>query len=387
MFGKGIRIFSVFGVPIQIDWTFVLVLALFTWIIGGAIQSGRAAFGLEFDMAPLQEGATPYVLGLIIVIGLFVSVLIHEIGHALTARVYGVKTRSITLWLLGGVAQLERMPRERGAEAVVAIAGPITSFALAGVLYLVMVVPGLPLAARYVVTYLFAMNLVLAIFNMLPALPLDGGRVLRSLLALKMDPLAATRITAGISKVLALGLGILGIFSNPWLIFIALFIYMAVTAEAQQSMIEYMLRGIRVRDLMNRDVVSVAPDTSVAELMQMMVRERHLGFPVLDGGQLLGIVDLGRVHGVPPETTVGQIMHSEPDTIQENSEAIEAFMKMSQAGFARLIVVDAAGRMVGIITKTDLMRAIQIRVAATAPVNASPEQVPARDLSPARVMP
>src|SRR5687767_3455115 len=132
MFGKGLRIFSAFGIPVYLDFTFLIVLPLFTMTIGNAIKNGRDAFGLAFDISPLREGALPYVLGFTVVVGLFLSVLIHEYGHALTARRYGVRTKRITLWLLGGVAQLENMPRQRGAEAVVAIVGPLVSFALAG---------------------------------------------------------------------------------------------------------------------------------------------------------------------------------------------------------------------------------------------------------------
>jgi Zn-dependent protease/predicted transcriptional regulator len=388
MFGKSFRLFKVFGIPIQLDITFLIVLPLFTWMIGSGIKAGQELLGFRVDMRPLQEGALPYILGLIIVLGLFVSVLIHELGHALTARWYGVRTRSITLWLLGGVAQLESMPRQRGAEAIVAIVGPIVSFALAGVFFVLMLLwPTRLVAGEYVLRYLMSLNLALAIFNLLPALPLDGGRVLRSLLALGNDPLRATRMAATVSKLIAFAMGFFAIAAHAWwLLVIAFFIYMAVNAETQQSLIEHMLRGISVRDLMNRAVVSIPPSATVAELMSTMVRERHLGFPVVDDGQLLGMVDLSSVEGVDPQTPVQQIMRTNLRTIRPDEQALDAFTRMSQSGFARMIVVDESGRMIGIITKTDLMRAIQIRLAASGGADSGAIRAPDMDddYAPAR---
>jgi Zn-dependent protease/CBS domain-containing protein len=361
------------GIPIKLDITFLVVLVLFTWLLGGAIRRGIEPFNIQYDMRPLQEPTLAYTLGFAIVIGLFVSVLIHELGHAVTARAYGVRTRSITLWLLGGVAQLEGIPRQRGAEAVVAIVGPIVSLVLGAIFWgIYLLIPDAPqtlnLALRYVTLYLALTNVALAVFNLLPALPLDGGRVLRSLLALKMNPLQATQISGGISKVLAIALGLLGFMGGGlWLMLVAFFIYMAVNAETQQTLIEYMLRGIGVRDLMNRDVVTIAPDATVQDLMTMMVRERHLGFPVVQDGQIAGMIDLSQVQGAPPETPIAQLMQRKVATIDENAQALDAFTRMGRSGFGRLVVVDREGRMVGIISKTDLMRAIQIRVAATSP--------------------
>jgi CBS domain-containing protein len=290
------------------------------------------------------------------------------------------------------VAQLENMPRQRGAEAVVAIVGPLVSLALAGVFYLILrAVPGLPLAVRYVLLYLMVMNVVLAVFNLLPALPLDGGRVLRSLLALRMDPLRATQVAGAVSKFIALALALWAIYPlKPMLLLIAFFIYMAVNAETQQSMIEYMLRGIRVRELMNRGVVTVPPDATVGDVLSLMMREHHLGFPVVEDGRLLGMIDLKQVQGVPPEAPVAQVMSRRLSMIDQDAPALEAFTKMGRTGFGRLIAVDREGRMVGIITKTDLMRAIQVRLAASAPRDASDLREPFErdeELEPVRNLP
>jgi CBS domain-containing protein len=216
--------------------------------------------------------------------------------------------------------------------------------------------------------YLARINFFLAIFNLIPALPLDGGRVLRSLLAARMDPLRATQIAGRISKVLAVALGLLGFMGNPWLLFIAFFIYMAVSAETQQTLIEHLLAGVRVRELMNPRVVSVPPHVTASELTQLMFRERHLGFPVVDeSGKLLGMIELSALNGVPPDVPVSQVMSSDVRTIRESAPALDAFNAMARSGFGRLVVVDESGRMVGILCKSDLMRAIQIRAAALAP--------------------
>jgi CBS domain-containing protein len=265
------------------------------------------------------------------------------------------------------VAALDDLPRRRGAEAVIAIVGPIVSFALAGLFYLTR--QTIPLAqmpaARFVVTYLAWTNVVLAIFNLLPALPLDGGRVLRSLLALRWDYLAATQVSATISKVLAVGLGLFGFLTGQlMLMLIAFFIYMAVNTETQQLIVERLLEGVRVRDLMNPQVITVPASASVAELTELMIRERHKGFPVVDDdGALIGMVDLRQLQGAPPDAPVAQIMSDQILTTREYAPARDVLKLMADHDFARVIVLDHYNRMVGIITKTDVMRAIQVRLA------------------------
>jgi CBS domain-containing protein len=198
---------------------------------------------------------------------------------------------------------------------------------------------------------------------MLPALPLDGGRVLRSLLAMKMSHLQATEISAAVSKFLAVALGIFGLLGGGiFLIFIAFFIYIAVNSETQHSLIVQMLRGMRVRDLMSRDVQSVRPDMTVAELTQRMLRERRLGFPVIDDrGSLVGVVTLRDLHNSAPDARVSDVMTAEPRTIPEDAPAVEAFRQMSQNNFGRLIAIDRDGQISGIITTTDVMKTIQVQ--------------------------
>jgi Zn-dependent protease/predicted transcriptional regulator len=364
MFGTGIRLpFRLLGIPVLLDWSFLIILPLLAYIIGTQVGAIAPHLGIA-DPQELMRGGWPFLLGLVAALGLFASVVLHELGHAVVARLYGVKVRSITLWFLGGVARFEEMPRQRGAEAVVAVAGPLVSFALA-LLFAIVIgfVPPEASATRFVIGYLVFANALVAIFNLIPALPLDGGRILRSVLALFMPHLKATRISGAISKVFAVALGLLGLFSlNFFLVLIAIFIYLAVTAETSTTQMESLLRGMLVRDLMNPEVKTVSSDLRIADLMQHMLNERHLGFPVVDEtGQVVGLVDVQKVQGHDPGTPIAQIMQREVPTIDQDAVAVDLFRMMMREGYGRIIALDAQGRMAGIITKTDIMRLVQLR--------------------------
>ncbi|HEX2972983.1 MAG TPA: site-2 protease family protein [Tepidisphaeraceae bacterium] len=355
--------FTLLGIPVLLDITFLLFLPLLAWLIAAQIGQFAAVIGLPIDTAALQHSGIRYLLGLVIATAFFVSVVIHELGHSIIARLYNIPVKSITLWLLGGMAQFEQIPRQRGAEAVIAIAGPITSFLLAGLFWaLYSLTPATWPASALTLAYIAEVNLVLAIFNLLPAMPLDGGRVLRSLLALRLPFLRATQVAASISKGLAILLGFVGLLVNPWLILIAFFVYIAVNAEMQQTLTADLLHGISVQDLMTRDVKTVTPDLTVDELTERMLQDHVTGYPVVDG-QLLGIVTLNNIQQVEPTARVGEIMSSNPVTIPLNSSALDALQRMSQNDYNRLVVTDPEGHIAGIITKTDLMRALQLRMA------------------------
>lgn len=364
MFAQTIRLpFRLLGIPVSLDLSFLIVLPLFAFLIGSQLPVYLQL--LQISPQPeLLQGPTPYLLGLLAALGLFLSVLIHELGHALTARAYGVQTREITLWLLGGVAQLEHIPRSRGAEAVIAIAGPIVSVLLSGLFGLLRgLVPSGATEGQFLLGYLSFINLSLALFNLLPALPLDGGRILRSLLALSKPYLEATRTAATVSKILAFALGLLGLFSgNLFMLLIAFFIFMAASAEAEQAVLNRTLEGLWVRDLMTREISSVPPSLSVAELLEKMMLERHVGYPVVEEGRLLGLISLEDLRGASPQTRVVERMRP-PLQVDEQTEALTALQRMAEQGFSRLLITDAYGNLVGILSKTDLLRALQLRAA------------------------
>lgn len=354
--------FRLLGIPIEIDLSLLMVLPLMAWLIGSDVLMFAKLFGLPSD-SPLWQGSTPFLLGLLCASGLFASVLIHELGHSLVGRRYGAKTQKITLWLLGGVAYSDEIPRARGAEAVMAIAGPITSILIAGLLWLLrQAVPDSWVATQFVLGYLMLVNLMLALFNLLPALPLDGGRVLRSLLALAMPYTRATQIAAQVSTLLAFLLGLWGFMTfNVWLMLIAFFVYSAGTSEAQYAAISESLKGFRVRDLMTPEVEVIPPQMTAGELLQKMAAERHTCYPVIDlYGKLLGLVHLQQLHGALPDQPARDFMQSPAPTIGPEASALEALKQISLSPLGRLVVLDAE-RIVGILSRSDLLRAIEFQ--------------------------
>jgi Zn-dependent protease/CBS domain-containing protein len=362
--------FRLLGIPVHLDLTFLLALPLLAWLIGTEVDRFAEALGLGADSESLTQGIRPYVLGFFAAVSLFVSVLAHELGHSVVGRRFNLRIRSITLWILGGMAQFEMIPRKRGTEAIMAIAGPITSLVVGFIAWLLLhLMPESFPGTRFVLAYVMHMNIILATFNLLPALPLDGGRVFRSVLALRIPYLRATQIAAATSKFLALLLGLIGvIFFNIWMILIAFFIYIAVTGESEYATVSTMLRGIEVEDLMTRQVVTVSSETRVSDLVQRMFRERHLSFPVLDDtSRLVGFVTLQDIRrmkasGQPEaETTVGEIMTHDVERIGEHESAFEAFQRIGRSKTGRLVVIDQFGRLIGLISKTDLIRAVQVR--------------------------
>jgi len=371
MFKNAFRLpFKLLGIPLFLDITFLIILPVLAWLIGsqlpeflGLLQETGAMDVDQAGIDALSEGMTPYLLGLAAALALFASVVIHELGHAITGRAYGVETERITLWLLGGMAHFREMPRQKGAEAVVAIAGPITSGALGAlVLGSLAVVPTEMVGLYFVLIYTGYMNILLAVFNMIPALPLDGGRVLRSLLHLKMSRLRATQISASISKALAIALGLFGLLAfNLFLILIAFFVYIAVNAEAQYAIFSDTLSRFNVDDLMTSPVESVDPDTSVDEVRKRMLSHTRVAYPIKTvDGEFIGQITLDDVQEAPEGTVAKDAMSDSPPTISSREQASELFERMIRDDNHRLLVTDDAGYVVGIITKTDLMRAIQI---------------------------
>ncbi len=366
MFRTAFRLpFRLLGIPLKLDVTFLIVLPIVAWTIGQNVPLYMRIFGIDAPPEALGGGAAPYALGFVAAIGLFASVVLHELGHAVAARRYGVKVRGITLWLLGGVAQFDEIPRRPGAEAVIAIAGPLVSFALAGLAFAVLpAVPEGAHAVAFVAAYVAYANLAVAIFNLLPALPLDGGRILRSLLALRMPRLRATLVSARVSRAIAIALGLLGFVTlNFFLMLIAFFVYVAVSAEAQGVALAEALGGVAARDLMTREVRTVAPETRIADLLHKMLHERFLSYPVVDGeGKVLGMVTLHHLRGADPQARAADVMTRKVAALRPDATASDSFDALGRSEAGRAVVLDEAGRLVGLISKTDLVRALQVRL-------------------------
>ncbi|WP_211313004.1 CBS domain-containing protein [Halarchaeum salinum] len=361
---------SVFGIPIKLDVTFLLVLPAFAALIGWQteqwVSTLNSTWGLGLPVGTLSQGATPWLMGVAAAVGLFACVLLHELGHSVVSMHYGYPIESITLWLLGGVANLEEQPEDWKQEFLIAIAGPVVSVALGVVSYGALVAVGWSPVVTFVVGYLALANLVLAVFNLLPGFPMDGGRVLRALLARKRTFARATQLAAEVGKAVAVLLGILGLFGNLLLVAIAFFIYIGASSESQRTVMNAAFEGVTVRDVMTdaADVKVVHPDDTIAELTERMFEERHTGYPVMENGRVVGVVTLSDAREVEPVErdayTVADVMTRDVETIDPNAEAMNALERIQNSGIGRLIVVDDDGELVGLVSRTDLVTAFNI---------------------------
>jgi Zn-dependent protease/CBS domain-containing protein len=365
------RIGSAFGVPVKLDLTFLLVLPLFAYIIGSRIESTAELLNDTFDagiaVGALTGGPTPWVIGVVAAVGLFACVLAHEFGHSLVAMHYGYPIDSITLWLFGGIASLSELPEDWKQEFQIAIAGPAVSVAIGILAYgLSTVVPAGNDALAYVLLYLGVLNVALALFNLLPAFPMDGGRVLRAILGRNRSFAEATRIAADVGKGFAILMGLLGLFRLDIILMgIAFFVYIAASGEAQQVSTKAAFEGVQVSDVMTPvdRLHVIGPDASVSELLQRMVRERHTGYPVVENGEPVGVVTLGDAREVREVERdayrVDEVMSSDLVTIEPGAEAMEALTRMQENGVGRLPVVDD-GLLVGLVSRSDLMAALEV---------------------------
>ncbi|MFC7041950.1 CBS domain-containing protein [Halonotius sp. GCM10025705] len=384
---RGLRLGRVFGIPVQLNWTFLLILPIFAWIIGSDIvrltELVNDLLGSAIASDPLTVGLTPWLLGTAAAGGLFGGVLLHEFGHSLMAMRYDVEIDSITLWLLGGVASFKEIPEDWRQEFNIAIAGPVVSVLLGGIAFIVFqTLPATLDPVRFVVGYLALMNVGLAVFNMLPGFPMDGGRVLRALLARNRPHARATQLASEVGKTFAFVLGLFGLFAfSPLMILLAFFIYMAASGEAQQSMLKSAFQGVTVGDIMTarQELLVVDPDTTISDLLTRMLTERHTGYPVVDSREeLIGMVTLDHARSIKEVErdayTVGDVMERDVTAIAPTADAFTALQAMQEHGVGRLPVVDEAGNLIGIVSKTDLMTAfnvIQSRGDATSLIGSS----------------
>ena len=309
----------------------------------------------------LESQTLKLIFSLIATLVLFLSILVHEFAHSLTGMKYGVRVKNITLFLFGGVSMLEEIPRKSEQEIHVAIMGPLTSIGVGVISLAFYYVLPYPVSALFrSVGYL---NILLAAFNLIPAFPLDGGRILRGFFSRRMNYIAATRKAAGIGKMLAILMGIFGIFYNFWLILIAFFIYMGANEEENQVFIEGLLKRFRVRDIMTTNVITVTPNITIKELLDIILHRKHLGYPVVEDGRLVGIITLDDVRTVPrekfDEVTVGDVMKRDLITVSPDDPAYKAFRTMGERRIGRVLVVED-GELVGIVSRTDIIRALSV---------------------------
>jgi Zn-dependent protease/CBS domain-containing protein len=354
------------GVEVRINWSWLVIFALIVWTL---------ADGVFPSTNPGLSGNTHLVMAIVAALLFVVSILLHELGHAWEARREGLEVDGITLWLFGGVSQFKGGFPSAGAEFRIAIAGPLVSLVL-GVVFVLIAIAGLPSAVDGVAAWLGYINLALLVFNLIPALPLDGGRVLRAALWRSKGDLGwATRVGTDIGRIfgyLFIGLGLAmfifqGSFSGAWLAFIGWFLLQAATAEARYIATEAALHGLRVRDLMVRDPVTVDGDLTVGQFMDEVARSRRFTtYPVVDGGRPIGLLAFGSVAALPrsewDSRRVREVMLplERVPLLTEDETAIDALTALSSPTSNRGLVVENE-HLAGLLSITDLTRALELR--------------------------
>jgi Zn-dependent protease len=371
MFGKRISLFKLFGFEVRLDASWLLIAALVTWSL---------AAGIFPQAEPGLSAASYWWMGLSGAVLLFGSIIVHELFHSLAARRYGLEMSGITLFVFGGIAEMKEEPPSAKAEFMMAIAGPIASVLIGAGFYFLFLAGRntWPLQVVGVVQYLYWINWILAAFNMLPAFPLDGGRVLRSALWQKRGDLrSATRTAARIGGIFGILLVVLGVFQlftgnfvgAVWWFLIGMFLRGASQTSYEQVVIKSELEGEPVSKFMREHPDTVTPDTSVEDLVnQHIYLHHHKMFPVVTGSdQLAGCVSVEQVKAVPREEwsfrPVSAIMApcSADNTISPEKDVTEALARMQQTGARRLMVVDH-GRLVAMLSLGDLLSYMSTKV-------------------------
>ncbi len=339
------------GTAIRIHFTFLLFLA---WIAVSDYRSG----GFEAAKSSL-----------VFVLLVFACVVAHEFGHILTARRFGVKTPEVTLLPIGGVANMERIPEDPWQELLVAIAGPMVNVVIAGVLIMaggvaVQDLQSIELEQVSLVQRLALINVSLVVFNLIPAFPMDGGRVLRALLAMRLGPQRATEIAAKFGQVFAFLFAAAGLFVSPMLVLIGMFIYIAAASELQANALRWFARGLTVADGMERAVLRLSADTLLSEAVEGLLASSQRTFPVVDAMEVpVGLLDrddlLLGLKEKGPDAAVAAVMRK-PAVTGATVPLNEAVTEMGRQGFRAQIVVDGSGRLAGLLTLENVAEMMMI---------------------------
>ncbi|MCK5646670.1 MAG: site-2 protease family protein [Anaerolineales bacterium] len=361
--GNSIRLFSVKGIDIKVHITFPLIL------VWSAVQ-----FGLLSGRG--LEGA---IFGVVVTLILFVIVVLHELGHSIAALRYGVPVKQIVLLPIGGVAQLSRMPEKPIEEFVIAIAGPLVNFGLAIVLAVLAVVLGLEIgignmpltfsrlaraSLQSVFAYVFISNLFLGLFNLIPAFPMDGGRVFRSLLATRINYARATRIAVTVGQGIAWLMALWGLLGGGlFIIVIAVFILIGASQEGQLVQLKSLFDGLKVEQAFSRGVKSLTPNSTLREAVEITLSTFQSDFPVCEDDQLVGLLTQSRLidslNRLSPETFVGQVMEVDVSPVEPKDGLFQVQQRLAELSLDALPVVDQ-GIFLGLITSRDLNEAYRL---------------------------
>ena len=313
------------------------------------------------------------LVGILFIIALFICVVLHEYGHALTARKYGIKTRDITLYPIGGVARLERIPDRPIQELWVALAGPAVNLVISVILIAYLsLTNGLPsilnlnLSQGSFLERLMIVNVSLVLFNLIPAFPMDGGRVLRALLALRLEYTQATQIAAYIGQAFAFLFGFIGLFSNPFLVFVALFVWIGAAQEANMVQMRNSLGGIPVTRVMQTDFHILSPSDTLGRAVELILSGAQQDFPVTEDGRVVGLLERDRLISALSQNgqnaLVGDAMRRDVPEIDSHQMVETALMRVQESG-AKTLPVTHHGQLVGLITAENITEFLMIRSA------------------------
>jgi len=371
-----LRIGRLLGIPIFLHWTFLLIIPLFAYIIGSQIGPTtdmlHEIFAIGIDTTIISAGFMPWILGTVVALGLFFGVFVHELAHSIVARSKGIKMQSITLLMFGGVSQMDEGTPEPRTELPMALAGPLMSLVFGlvccGLVYAAPEVtpdPALQGVFVFLFGYIGVLNIILFAFNLIPAFPMDGGRVLRAVLAARMPLDRATRIAANVGKAFAVIFGIVGLyFFSPFLILIALFVYIGAGLESTAVQYNVLLRDVVVGDMMSSPVITVPMNLPLVKVIDLMYSSKHLGFPVVDRDTLVGMVTLVDVNRTSPidreAMQVKDVMSRNTITLPPTASVIDALRIMSTNNIGRIPVVHE-DRIVGIVTRTDILKVTELK--------------------------
>jgi Zn-dependent protease/predicted transcriptional regulator len=367
--GNSYKVGTIAGIEIRVDWTWLLAFLFFTWTIGAYYDTTFHGWG----------HGTAYLLGALSTILLFVTVLLHELGHSFTARALGLPVNSITLYIFGGVSNLTAEPSSPRVEFLVSVAGPVTSLILAGIFYLLHAAAGSGSSeVSAVLGYLASVNLILAIFNLIPAFPLDGGRVFRSIIwgitgSMRRATRIATTVSRGIAYLfIAAGLteALVGgqFLGGLWLAFIGWFLYNSASASARQEVMDQVLQGVDVADVMDPAPASIAPTVPVQSLVfDHLLDGSHRAVAVQDSdGSLLGLVTLSDLRHLQQaewsSTTVSRIMTpaARLQTVTPNEDLQHAIALLATNRYHQLPVLEN-NHLVGLLNRDHVLQYLQVR--------------------------
>lgn len=350
------KIARIAGIDIYVHGTFfilILWLGLIYWKAGGTLLAVFSGIGF--------------------VLLLFTCVVLHEFGHALTARRFGIKTRNITLLPIGGVALLEKMPDDPREEILVALAGPAVNLVIALLLFIISGVNGaffsaepLAVADGSLLQRLMLLNIFLAVFNLIPAFPMDGGRILRAILAIRMDHVRATQVAASIGQSIALMFGFLGVLYNPFLIFIALFVWIGAAAESQNATLKSNLSGVKVGDAMQTNYEALHPDDPLSRAVDLTLSGTQKYFPVLSRHKMTGVLGQNELlMGLSQKgkhSLTSEFMQADVQSV-ERTESLQLVLERFQNSDSKIIAVTESGTFVGIIDLENIIELLKFQTA------------------------